>query len=99
MADRYTKLRPDQIQDDTIRQDDLDLTTAPTDGQIFKVNMPTGDFTPIDITSANAGVYKQSFTNASLSAGILTVTHSLNSKYVVVAIFVNNNKLIKPVEY
>lgn len=48
MADRYTSTPGDQIRDDSIKTDELDITNTPTDGQIIKINMPTGDFTAID---------------------------------------------------
>lgn len=48
MADRSTNIPGNQIEDDTIKQTELDITNTPTDGQIVKINMPTGDFTAID---------------------------------------------------
>lgn len=48
MVDRSTNIPGNQIQDDSIKQDELDITNTPTDGQIIKINMPTGDFTAID---------------------------------------------------
>ena len=55
-------------------------------------------------TAANArsnlgvsGVYKASFTNSSLVAGVLTLTHNL-AQYVAVQIFDNSNKMIIPDE-
>lgn len=50
-ADRNTKIRSSQFQDDSLQQSDLDLTTTPTNGQFIKINMPTGDFTPTDAVS------------------------------------------------
>lgn len=44
-----------------------------------------------------AGVFRQSFTNASLTAGVLTVTHNL-SQYCKVAVYDNNNEEIIPDE-
>jgi len=47
--------------------------------------------------SGSANSYRTNFTNATLSsAGILTVTHSLNQKYVVVQIYNNEDKMIIP---
>jgi len=48
MADRSTKIPGNQIQDKSIKQIELDITNTPTDGQILKINMPSGDFTAID---------------------------------------------------
>src|SRR3972149_7718615 len=94
MADRYTKLDPEQIKDDSIKVADLDFTTAPSDGQYPRINMPAGTFTG---TSVSAGAsYTTSFTNASLSSGILTVTHSLGIQYVNFTIYDNNGKMILP---
>lgn len=44
------------------------------------------------------GIFRQSFTNASLSAGLLPVTHSLGQQVVSVQVFDNNNRLILPDE-
>ena len=55
---------------------------------------------PIRLTTSNfiSGVsaYRTSFTNANLSAGVLTVTHNIGNQYVVVQVFDNNNNLIVP---
>lgn len=40
--------------------------------------------------------YRTSFTDASLSAGVLTVTHSLGQSVVNVMVFDNNNKNVRP---
>lgn len=48
MVDRYTNAPANQIKDRTLKQLELDITNTPSDGQILKVNMPTGDFTAID---------------------------------------------------
>lgn len=48
--------------------------------------------------SANSGSYSTTFTNASLSNGALTITHNLNSQYVVTAVYDNSNKQIVPDE-
>ena len=45
--------------------------------------------------SASESSYSTTFTNSDLSAGVLTVTHSLNKKYVCgVAIYDNNDELV-----
>ena len=54
-GDRDSAFDRDQIEDRTLRQLDLDMTTDPTDGQILKINMPTGDFTAIDQPSGGSG--------------------------------------------
>ena len=48
MADRSTSIPGNQIENDSVKQDELDITNTPSDGQILKINMPTGDFTAID---------------------------------------------------
>ena len=48
--------------------------------------------------SADSGSYTTSFTNASLSSGILTVTHNLSSQYVVTAVYDDSNLQIVPDE-
>jgi len=40
--------------------------------------------------------YKASFTNASLSGGVLTVNHNLGQQYATVQVFDNNNNLVVP---
>jgi hypothetical protein len=42
------------------------------------------------------GSYIRAFTNASLSSGVLAVTHSYNTKYVMVQVYNNNDKLVFP---
>lgn len=45
-----------------------------------------------------ARVYRTTFTNASLTAGVLTVTHNLGQQYVTVTVVDNNAKVILPDE-
>lgn len=45
-----------------------------------------------------ARVFRQSFTNASLTAGVLTVTHNLGQQYVRTTIVDNNNREVMPDE-
>jgi hypothetical protein len=47
---------------------------------------------------AASGVHRQSFTNANLTAGILTVTHALGQQFVNVQVTDNGNKVIYPDE-
>ncbi len=54
MSDRYTNAEANQIKDRSLKQIELDITNTPSDGQILKVNMPTGDFTAIDAPSVVA---------------------------------------------
>jgi len=51
MGDRNSIIHGNQIKDRTLTQLELDFTTPPTDGQIIKINMPTGDFTPIELST------------------------------------------------
>jgi len=57
-----------------------------------------GFLTSADWSTFNnkADTYTTSFTNASLSSGILTVTHSLGKQYVIVAVYDNNDVLVIP---
>jgi len=61
-------------------------------------NGGTGSATPAAARAAlvAAGVFRQSFTNASLTAGILTVTHNLGSLIVNVQVYDEVNKMIHP---
>jgi hypothetical protein len=47
---------------------------------------------------AASGVHRQSFTNASLTSGILTVTHTLGAQFVNVQVTDNANRVIYPDE-
>lgn len=46
--------------------------------------------------AAGSGSFHLAFVNATLAAGILTVTHNLNQKYVAVQIYDNTDKMIIP---
>jgi hypothetical protein len=47
---------------------------------------------------AASGVHRQSFTNANLTSGILTVTHTLGQQFINVQVFDDNNRVIYPDE-
>ncbi len=94
-TDRDSTIDGDQITDRTIKQLELDLTNTPTDGQIVKINMPTGDMTAIDFANTS---FKQTFTNADLTANKITITHNLSIDYPVVIVYDNNNNEIFPSE-
>jgi hypothetical protein len=47
---------------------------------------------------AASGVHRQSFTNANLTAGILTITHALGQQFVNVQVMDNGNRVIYPDE-
>ena len=49
-----------------------------------------------DLPATAAKTYRQSFTNGSLTAGVVTVSHSLNNQYVACHVYDNNNKRIDP---
>lgn len=48
--------------------------------------------------SSYGNIYKVSFTNTDLAAGILTVTHNLGTQYNLIQIYDNNNKMVLPDE-
>ena len=75
MADRSTSIPGNQIEDDSIKQDELDITNTPTDGQMIKINMPTGDFTAIDIGNISDITVMQ--TNIVLNAFRIAINGSL----------------------
>ena len=95
MADRDSSFGKNQIKDRTITQLEFDFTNTPTDGQLIQINMPTGDFTAVDIANTS---FKQTFTNADLTADKITITHSLSIDYPVVIVYDNNNNVIFPSE-
>jgi hypothetical protein len=55
------------------------------------------DWNPLTF-SANAAVYRRSFTDADLTSGVLSVTHNLEQKYVNVTVYDENDKQIIPNE-
>ena len=75
VTDRDSTIDGEQITDRTIKQLELDLTDTPTDGQIIKVNMPTGDMTPIDIGNVSDIATMQ--TNIVLNAFRIAINGSL----------------------
>lgn len=74
-----------------------------SDGKYWKLeNSPWSgtntDWVEFTLTSSNTAVYRSSFTNASLTTGVLSVIHALGQKYVQVTIYDNNDKQIIPDE-
>jgi len=59
-SDRNTSIPGNQIENDSVKQDELDITNVPTDGQILKVNMPNGDFTALDNKPSDLNIVSQS---------------------------------------
>ena len=74
-TDRDSTLDGDQITDRTIKQLELDLTNTPTNGQIIKINMPTGDMTAIDLGDISDITTMQ--TNIVLNAFRIAINGSL----------------------
>jgi tetrahydromethanopterin S-methyltransferase subunit H len=64
-----------------------DVTSQPT-----LIDSGTGSVTLVTVTN----VYRQSFSAASVTAGILTVNHSLNKQIVLVQVSNNLNQVIVP---
>lgn len=62
-----------------------------------KLNL-TSSITKDDLATSVAMSYTTSFTNATLSSGVLTVTHSLGRQYTNVAVYDNNDLQIEPDE-
>lgn len=75
MADRNSTIPGNQIKDDSVKQDELDLTNEPTDGQIVKINMPAGDFTAIDLEAMTDYIKLQD--NLMLNAFRIAINGSL----------------------
>ncbi len=95
MSDRSTSIPGNQIEDDSIKQNELDITNTPDDGQFVKINMPTGDFTAVDIANTS---FKQTFTDGDLTADKITITHNLSIAHPVVIVYDNSNNVIFPSE-
>ncbi len=75
MADRDSAFGKNQIKDRTVTQLELDITNTPTDGQFLQINMPTGDFTAVDIGSIGDITTMQ--TNIVLNAFRIAINGSL----------------------
>lgn len=73
--DRDSTFDGNQITDRTIKQLEVDITNTPSDGQILKINMPTGDFTAIDIGNLSDITTMQ--TNIVLNAFRIAIQGSL----------------------
>ncbi len=95
MADRDSSYGANQIRDRSLTQLELDITNTPTDGQIIKINMPAGDMTAIDFVNTS---FKQTLTNADLTANKITITHNLSIAHPVVIVYDNSNNQIFPSE-
>jgi hypothetical protein len=52
--------------------------------------------TVTNLLSAATGGYTQSFTDANLISGVLTVTHNLNNKFVNVSVYNHTDDLVIP---
>lgn len=75
MVDRSTNIPGNQIEDDTVKQTELDITNIPTNNQILQINMPTGDFTAIDL--GDIGDITTMQTNIVLNAFRIAINGSL----------------------
>jgi len=98
MTERNTRIRASQIIN--ITPADVDATNSPSNNQVAIYDSSTGKFTWADQTGegGSGSSYTTPFTNASLSSGILTVTHNLGVTYPVVVIYDENENVIDPDE-
>jgi len=55
-----------------------------------------GIWQPVTLELGSLGIFRQSFTNASLTAGALTVTHGLGTLIVNVQVYDELNKIVRP---
>lgn len=75
MTDRHTSIPGNQIEDNSLKQNEFDTTSTPTDGQFLRVNMPVGDFTPVNLENVTEIATIQ--TNIVLNAFRIAVNGSL----------------------
>lgn len=81
---------------DIIIRDNTNTTTrlgVGTSGQVL-----TSDGIDVSWSDPATAAYTTSFTNSDLSSGQLTVTHNLNTQFVLTVVYDNNNKQIIPDE-
>jgi len=55
-----------------------------------------GIWQPVTLDLGSLGIFRQSFTDASLTAGVLTVTHGLGTLVVSVQVYDELNKIVRP---
>jgi hypothetical protein len=81
---------------------DITATAPSTEGAVVKPVLIADSTTSgyifnmrgIEVTSTTS--WYQSFTNADLSSGVLTVTHNLGHKYAIIQVYDNNDDLVQP---
>lgn len=80
--------------------DNIDLaTTSVTPGTYNSVTVDAyGRVTGASVTTVTK-VYREAFTSASLTAGILTITHNIGAQFCQPTIWDNNNKKIDPDDF
>lgn len=87
------------VYDNTNKQvipDDVTATTANSSGIDLTSFSPIAGTWKTTIVGGYNKTYTVNFTNANLVAGILTVTHGLNSQYSVVTVYDNTDKQVIP---
>lgn len=85
----------------TVQDEGTPLTTAVTlfnfVGAGVTVTEPVADQVTVTIPGGSGTTaYRDDFVNADLTAGVLTVTHSLGQKYVQVSVYDNTDKKVMP---
>jgi len=87
--------------------DNIMLPTEITYKTVNTIELNFTDMTPLTGTykvrvlgsTGTTGTFNQSFTNSDLSSGVLTASHNLSAKYVLVRIYDNDDKIIGADEY
>ena len=93
-------ITPDEVTSVDANNVDIDLSSyaAITGTWRILVIADVGTTVVVGPTGPAGSSYTRSFVNADLTAGILTVGHSLGSKYIIMSVYDNNDKLVDPDE-
>lgn len=73
---------------------DIDFSSTPNIGDILVYNGT--HWVPQISPSGATSIYRQSFVDADLTSGTITITHNLGQKYIIAQIYDENDELMVP---